>query len=224
MGRKKAEKKPWGIKSSWHTKDELKARQMVMNVPEKVGLSFSPELQEKYCDAITVFLADKTQYANPPSLGEKKEMIKGLKEACENFISAIKQFDEHRLGRLLDFEDKNRMQLRKEAIAIAETYLDAANIGHGKLAPLKGKKTGDRAQRNLVKSLAEIYTKATGKGPTTSSSAYQSPALSDEQTDPSSKNYMTTFEKLVSRTLVTLEFAPTSDMAINKAIYRIIKD
>lgn len=166
-------------------------------VPADAGLYLSDDQHQIFIKTCDNFIADKTQFANPPNKGEIKEAARELQEKAKDFAECLSNLDHHtrRKLRLLraeaghDSSERFLMDLKEQAGILAGQAkdLDAKIEPHTQGRPPRAR---DKAEQMLIGSLADIYEQATEKKATAYFSAH---------------NKITDFQRLVDKTLEALQ-------------------
>ncbi len=210
MPRKTLPHDNWGYKARRISYEEQENREKALKIPEQLGFKLTPELKREYENSINLFLADKTQYANPPRAREVRAALTRIQKSSESFINALNNIDvlSDRLMQLNGGPNFEKWEEDKEdSIRLANTFKRVATLALVDVGVDKGGNRTDFALKNLVREAADIYEKVKGRKPTISYNQ-------DTGTSPS------LFFKLVNQIISTLGYPPHSDEALVQDIKR----
>jgi len=165
MSKRKAPEK-WGRQalSVWSTDPTskfYKNREEAFEVPEKLGIHLTPELEKKYCAVVGHFqfeFAQDFKLTTP----ELRALMENLRDSAEAFARSLDGIRHPALKRGLDLPPMQTADSSiKELMKLVLTWKNAAQ----QAMPEDGK-TGPKRNQALaafIKNLAEIYEEATGK-------------------------------------------------------------
>ena len=208
MPKKTEPRRDWGFKPTLVSQEEQEQREKVLKLPEKHGMNLTPQQHEHYANTMYHFIADNTQYANPPKRSEVKAALQEIMDGSQKFVDAIKHID-YATCRLMEYPYEDF----KKAAKLVKSIRYRARLAMLGLKPHKGGRPEDFVLKRTIVRLAKTY--EAGKKGKNATVTYD-PYADDEL-------YSGAFFAFVDDWLTTLGYPPSSNSSLGTATKRALE-